>query len=229
MDLKKDLQNLASQSRTSQPDITKSFDQSIDDLSRSGVATRALGIGNQAPDFELPSCKGSRVRLSDRLATGPVVISFYRGAWCPFCTLEIQALGESVKTIEDLGASLLAISPQSLEAACKTAEDNGIPFDLLSDERNDVAREFGIVFHLQDEIQSIYKEFGLDLALVNGMTASTFRSPPLTSWMEMAQSGSPLSIPITRDASTHLKSSIHFVNCATQGRKVNHLSLVNGH
>ena len=168
MDLKKDLQNLASQSRTSQPDITKSFDQSIDDLSRSGVATRALGIGNQAPDFELPSCKGSRVRLSDRLATGPVVISFYRGAWCPFCTLEIQALGESVKAIEDLGASLLAISPQSLEAACKTAEDNGIPFDLLSDERNDVAREFGIVFHLQDEIQSIYKEFGLDLALVNG-------------------------------------------------------------
>ena len=168
MDLKKDLQNLASQSRTSQPDITKSFDQSIDDLSRSGVATRALGIGNQTPDFELPSCKGSRVRLSDRLATGPVVISFYRGAWCPFCTLEIQALGESVKAIEDLGASLLAISPQSLEAACKTAEDNGIPFDLLSDERNDVAREFGIVFHLQDEIQSIYKEFGLDLALVNG-------------------------------------------------------------
>ena len=108
------------------------------------------------------------MRLSDRLATGPVVISFYRGAWCPFCTLEIQALGESVKAIEDIGASLLAISPQSLEAACKTAEDNGIPFDLLSDERNDVAREFGIVFHLQDEIQSIYKEFGLDLALVNG-------------------------------------------------------------
>ena len=82
--------------------------------------------------MELPSCKGSRVRLSDRLATGPVVISFYRGAWCPFCTLEIQALGDSVKAIEALGASLLAISPQSREAACKTAE-------VIRDPKSDVS------------------------------------------------------------------------------------------
>lgn len=168
MDFKKDLQDLADRSRADQPDITATFDRSIADLSRSGVTNRALGIGDKAPDFELASCKGSLVRLSERCATGPVVVSCYRGAWCPFCALEMQALRESAETIEGLGASLLGISPQSIEGTCKTAEDNGITFDLLSDERNDVARKFGIVFHLQDEIQSIYKEFGLDLPLVNG-------------------------------------------------------------
>tara|TARA_Y100000590_G_scaffold187602_1_gene213861 strand:- start:262 stop:711 length:450 start_codon:yes stop_codon:yes gene_type:complete len=99
---------------------------------------------------------------------GPVVLSFYRGTWCPFCTLEMQALSESVESLEDLGASLLAISPQSHEASSKTAEDHGLTLDLLSDPGNRVARTFGIVFYLQDEIQSIYKALGLDLSLLNG-------------------------------------------------------------
>ncbi len=169
MNLTEDLRNLTEKARSDQPSrVVDAFERSITNLSRSGVSDRALEVGDRAPDFNLPSCRGQHVRLSDRIAQGPVVLSFYRGSWCPFCTLEMKALRETVSTVEDLGATVLALSPQSLEGTCKMAEEQNIPFDLLSDEGNDVARQFGIVFHLQDEIQSIYKELGIDFPLVNG-------------------------------------------------------------
>ena len=167
MKLAEDLQNIRNEFLAQQPVTAAAFDRSIGDLSRSGILDRALKVGDRSPTFDLPNCEGGRVALTERTEAGPVVINFYRGGWCPFCTREMQALQNAIRSIEDLGAHILAISPQSIDGTCRTVADNHLTFDVLSDEGNAVARQFGIVFHLQDEIQSIYSDLGLDLPVIN--------------------------------------------------------------
>jgi peroxiredoxin len=148
--------------------ITDVLEQGIEDMSRSGIAERSLKVGDQAPNFELPDTHGSPVPLQDLLASGPVVLSFFRGGWCPFCSLELDSLQRVLPSINELGASLVAVSPQTEDSSMKTAQDHGLTFNVLSDIGNAVARQFGIVYHLQDEMQAIYDEFDLELKDYNG-------------------------------------------------------------
>ncbi len=169
MSLTEQLAGFREQSRKETPQDTLAFmDRSFQDLSRSGIVDRSLKVGNRAPDFVLPNQVDKSVRLSDLLAGGPAVVSFYRGSWCPFCTFEMQALQRALPSIIELGATLVAISPQTPDHSLSTAEKNRLTYEVLSDVGNVVAREFGIVFHLQDEMQSVFREFGLDLPEYNG-------------------------------------------------------------
>lgn len=149
------------------PDRTKLFRNSIDDLSRSGILERALKVGDTSPAFELPNQSGTMVSLQACLHEGPAIVSFYRGGWCPYCNVEMQALQSALSQISDLGARILAISPQGVKQAKEMAEKHNLTFDLLSDRGNSVARAFGVVFHLQDEIQNVYDDLGLDLPVWN--------------------------------------------------------------
>ncbi len=144
------------------------MEKAIEDLSRSGILDRSLRVGDEAPDFALPNANGQTVRFSDLLGKGPVVISFYRGSWCTFCAAELDSLQASLPAINSLGASLIAVSPQTPENCECTAEDNDLTYELLSDRGNKVASAFGIVYRLQDEIQAVYKEMGLELPEYNG-------------------------------------------------------------
>jgi peroxiredoxin len=169
MNLTQELEKRKQESKASaEPRIARVLDAEIDDLSRSGIDDRALKIGDTAPDFELSKPSGELVRLSDRLPSGPAIISFYRGGWCQYCNLELIALENARSRFEDLGAYMMAISPQRPEQTTEMAEKQGLTYDLLSDPGNIVAQKFGIVFHLHDEMQSIYDEFGLDLPVWNG-------------------------------------------------------------
>ena len=169
MNLTQELEKQKQESKTSaEPRIMRVLDAEIADLSRSGIGDRALKTGDTAPDFELSKPSGELVRLSDRLRSGPVIISFYRGGWCQYCNLELTALENARSQFEDLGAYMMAISPQRPEQTAEMAEKQGLTYDLLSDPGNIVAQKFGIVFHLHDEMQSIYDEFGLDLPVWNG-------------------------------------------------------------
>lgn len=159
------------------PETIHTFERNIADLSRSGIGNRALKEGARYPTFDLPRCEGGRLTLGAILQKGPVVIGFYRGAWCPFCSVEMKAIEGAIEGIVDLEASVVAISPQSFEATCKTAEDNYLSFEVLNDEQNRVAKQFGIVFHLQNEIQSIYADLGLDLPAVNNDKSPTKADP----------------------------------------------------
>ncbi|MEA3503319.1 MAG: redoxin domain-containing protein, partial [Actinomycetota bacterium] len=99
----------ASDART--PEVTAAaMAQSLRILEESGAAGRALGVGDVAPDFTLPDAAGRAISLSGLLTTGPVAVSFYRGAWCPYCNLELRALQEAFPGIRDAGATLVAIS-----------------------------------------------------------------------------------------------------------------------
>ena len=152
---------------SAEPRVVLALDAEIDDLSRSGIDDRALKVGDTAPDFELLNQLGEPVRLTNGLRQGPMVVSFYRGGWCSYCNLEMQALQSALSQIEGLGARILSISPQRADYAMEMCKKYGIGFDLLSDVDNSVARQFGIVFHLQDEIRSVYSDLGLDLPAWN--------------------------------------------------------------
>lgn len=166
--MSKELQSLKNaEPETLSPGISEALRASIDDLSRSGIIDRALKVGESAPDFQLGNQSDQLIKLSDCLAHGATVLSFYRGGWCPYCNVEMQALQSALSQIEGLGARILAISPQNAEHAAKMAEQHGLTFDLLSDLHNTVARKFGVVFHLQDEMQSVYDDLGLDLPVWN--------------------------------------------------------------
>lgn len=137
-------------------------------LSASGIAARALGAGDRAPDFALPDARGESIRLSTLLARGPVVLSFYRGGWCPYCNLELRALQRSLKEFQGLGASLVAVSPQTPDASLSTAEKNALAYPVLSDVGGTVAKAFGIAFDLTEELRPVYARFGHALPEVNG-------------------------------------------------------------
>ncbi|RMF69279.1 MAG: AhpC/TSA family protein, partial [Calditrichaeota bacterium] len=137
-------------------------------LVKSGLAERAKRAGDPAPDFSLPNTRGEQVSLNQQLQKGPVVLSFYRGAWCPYCNLELKALDNAVERIRSLGAELFAISPNTQEKSAQFAAENPFKFDLLCDVGNEVARQFGLVFQLADELRPIYEQFGIDLPAYNG-------------------------------------------------------------
>ena len=169
MSLTHELDDLRTQMRDeTPPEALSTIDRATEDLSRSGILGRSLRVGDSAPDFALPNANGRTIRLGDLLARGPVVVSFYRGTWCPFCNLEMQALQRTLPAIASLGATLAAISPQTPDNSMSAAEKNCLTYEVLSDLGNTVARKFGIVFHLQDELRAIYDEFGLDLSEYNG-------------------------------------------------------------
>ncbi len=97
-----------------------------------------------------------------------MVISFYRGAWCPYCNLELKALDDAIERIRSSGAELVAISPNTQEKSAQFASENPFKFDLLCDVGNEVARRFGLVFELAEELRPIYKQFGIDIPAHNG-------------------------------------------------------------
>lgn len=143
-----------------------------DDINRvrsSGVLDHALRVNDSAPDFSLPDAFDHEISLSMLLREGPIVISFYRGEWCPFCNLELRALQQALPEINKLGANLIAISPEKPDNGIVLTEKNKLTFPVLSDFRNAVARRFGIVFRVGDEVRDLSKNvFRNDLALRNG-------------------------------------------------------------
>ena len=141
----------------------------MDLVRTSGALDHALKINDSAPEFTLPDAFGHEVSLKTLLAKGPVVISFYRGEWCPFCNIELRALQEALPQMQELGVNLVAISPEKPEGALAATEKNKLTFTVLSDFSNKVARQFGIVFQVGDQLQDLSKNvFKNDLALRNG-------------------------------------------------------------
>ncbi|HLO50420.1 MAG TPA: redoxin domain-containing protein [Kamptonema sp.] len=129
---------------------------------------RALRIDDKAPDFVLPGTSGKQIALSEQLKKGAVILSFYFGSWCPYCSLELRAYQGLLPKIKALGASVLAISPQTLDASQKTALNNALSFDLLSDVGCQVAYDYGVVFEISDPLKLLYTELGHALPDYNG-------------------------------------------------------------
>ncbi len=140
--------------------------KAIDELENSDEG-KGLRVGEKAPNFTLPGAAGKEVQLEDVLKKGPVILTFYRGGWCPYCNMELRAYQQLMDDIKEAGANLIAISPQTPDASLSTKEKNELDYFVLSDEGNKVADEYNLVYKLPPYLVEIYKEKGLDLEKAN--------------------------------------------------------------
>lgn len=124
---------------------------------------KGMAIGDKAPDFTLPNATGNQVSLSHLLKSGPVIIKFYRGEWCPICNLDLRAIQQQLPKIEALGAALIAISPQNPDSALTAKEKNELEFDVLSDGNQEVIKAYNLQFDPGADYHS-----RRDLTLLNG-------------------------------------------------------------
>ncbi|BBE70801.1 peroxiredoxin-like family protein [Oharaeibacter diazotrophicus] len=147
------------------------------DLAASGILDGVLRPGALAPTFTLPDSEGVELSSAHLLARGPLVVTFYRGIWCPYCNIDLRELGALTREIAALGATLVAISPQSTTNGAKTRRDLGLDFPVLHDAGNAVAALFGLRFRLADELIALYQGFGVDLPKVNGEPSWTLPMP----------------------------------------------------
>ena len=152
-ELTRQLRELAA--RTPAP-IAERITAILADVTTSGVAP-GLAVGERAPNFRLPNAAGEEVELASRLATGPVVLSFYRGEWCPYCNLELRALQAALPRFQAHGASLIAISPQSPDHSLSATEKNELSFDVLSDVHQEAIRAFRVQFTVPAELQDLHR------------------------------------------------------------------------
>jgi peroxiredoxin len=141
---------------------------SFEKLHASHTGESAIVVGEIAPDFTLPDATGELINLHNKLNEGPVVLNFYRGGWCPFCNLELQALQASLPEIKALGANLIGISPETPDNSMTTAEKHQLEFDVLSDVGNKTARDYGLIFTVYEEMRPLYLKWGLDVPASNG-------------------------------------------------------------
>ena len=169
MSLQEQLEELTSKLRALVPaDRLATVDRAIEGLQHSGIASRALKQSEKAPAFVLPDGDGRLWRSEDLLRSGPLVIVFYRGRWCAYCNTQLVALQGIHKQIAAVGASLVAISPQTQKHSYMTRDMHKLRFPLLSDAGNKVARQFGLVYRLSPELQAMYESIYTKLPGYNG-------------------------------------------------------------
>lgn len=137
-------------------------------LKATGIEKTALQVGDAAPDMTLPDARGRNVSLRSLWQPGPLVLIFYRGAWCPYCNLELRAWQQRLVELGALGASLAAVSPQTPDNSLSTAQKNELEFAVLSDSSLNVSRAFGLAFALSPELVELYSRVGNDLPTLNG-------------------------------------------------------------
>jgi len=119
-----------------------------------------IKVGDRLPSFTLPSATGSPVSSTELLAKSPLLITFYRGGWCPFCNLALHALQQKLDDIRAAGVELVAITPELPDSSLSTKEKNDLKFTVLSDQGNKYARQLGIVWKQLDEMGPLFKQFG---------------------------------------------------------------------
>jgi peroxiredoxin len=135
---------------------------------QNGLARTALKAGDRAPEIVLNNASGKTVDVAALLKRGPVIVTFYRGGWCPFCNLELRAFEKLLPEIKAAGAALVAISPEKPDDTLTTAEKNALSFEVLSDVGQKVGRAFGLVYVFTEELKRAYDGFGLDVPAKNG-------------------------------------------------------------
>lgn len=153
------------------------YDALVRQLIESSAVANALKPGDVFPDFQLASADGRFVRRADVLAQGPAVFAFYRGAWCPYCSAELNALAEAAPAIRATGAALAAITPEAGGIPLRTKIDRNLDFEILCDLDNVLALECGLVFPVPDDLRTVYLERGIDLERTYGNDAWMLPTP----------------------------------------------------
>lgn len=145
-------------------DTTKKiYKEGFDAVKNSGVLETAKKVGDEAPNFSLKNAIGEPVDLKSYLNKGPVVLTWYRGGWCPYCNITLHSLQEELPNFKAQGANLIALSPELPDESISTSEKHSLEFEVLSDVGNEVGKKYGVVYTLTDDVANIYnKKFDLN-------------------------------------------------------------------
>ena len=143
------------------------YEEGIQDVINKGLVASAVQPGDAFVDFTLSNATGAPITASELLKNGPLVLTWYRGGWCPYCNLTLRALQQVLPEIKALGANLVALTPELPDNSLKTSEKHALEFEVLTDQDNQVAKEYGLVFKLTPETAEYYKA-AFDLKVYNG-------------------------------------------------------------
>lgn len=152
-------------------------ERAIGELFATGMEERILPVGAQAPDFALPDTTGRMQKSRDLLALGPLIVTFFRGRWCPYCMTELETWRDLYGQIRSAGAFLVAISPQTQRQSDFTAQQHGLPFPLLQDAGSALAARFGLVYTVPEYHQRYLRSILVNLPFLNGESSWTLPIP----------------------------------------------------
>lgn len=167
MSLKEEIKKLKDIAREKTPDeIKQIFSRAIKELQETGKV-KGIKAGGRAPNFTLKDTLGNDIELYEKLKNGPVVLTFYRGVWCPYCNLQLRAYEDIFPQIQAEGAELLAISPQKQEKSISVAEKNNLTFKLLTDVDGETSEKYNILFEVPTYLREVYEQMGINLSEYN--------------------------------------------------------------
>lgn len=188
MTLNEELAGLCARIRAALPgEDVRVLDDTLEELRMLQLAEQGLQAGEPFPDFALPDSEGRTVTSGELLDRGPLVVAFYRGAWCPYCDAMLRAFEAARPAIEAAGASLVAISADRPEEQARARAEKGLGFPLLADVGGNLARLCGVHFELNDAHIAFYRRLGIDLPACH---AETGWELPLPATYVVGQDGS---------------------------------------
>ena len=152
------------------------MDKAEQDL-RKKMPNPGLKVNQNAPDFKLKNAFGKDVRLSELLKKGPVILSFYRGAWCPYCNLQLHTLHKSLSVFKQYGAQLVLVTPQKPDKSREQLKKDNYAFEVLSDLDSRVMKQYKLYYELSPDLVSVYKKLGLNLEDFNGQGRNVLPVP----------------------------------------------------
>ena len=170
------------------PEVSALIEQGAGQISALPIAEKALNVGDRAPDYGLKNYDGELRQLQDYLAKGPLVLTFYRGLWCPYCNLQLASYNQHLEEIRKLGADLVAIAAEGPEgfdvvqasempAEAKATLVSAPDFDVLHDEHAALAKAFGLTFSLPQAHRDLLAGMKVDVERATGDGSYTFADP----------------------------------------------------
>ena len=166
-------------------EVRAAYDAMMTDLGRTDFLSHALRVGGAFPDFLLPDAEGRLVSRNDLLAHGPAVVSFFRGTWCPYCAVTLDALQEDLPRIEAQGATLVAVTPETGGLALEMKRRHQAGFTVLADVDQGLAMACGVVFRVPEAYRRLLESRDIDLAKRQG-NAAWFLPVPATFVLDRA-------------------------------------------
>ena len=163
--------------RLVQPERLAISERSVEELFSTEIEEKILPVGAEAPSCALKDATGKIIRSADLLAVGPLIIKFFRGRWCSYCSTELEVWRDLYGRVREHGAVMVAISPQTERQNDFMANQHGLPFPLLSDPGNKIAAQFGLVYNVSAEMQQYYRSILVNLPFINGDASWTLPLP----------------------------------------------------
>jgi len=171
------LQALADDVRALSPDFAAVVEEMVSRLNRAGAGKEAPKPGDEMPEFALPDQAGRLRTLSELLEKGPLVITFHRGHWCPYCRINARALAMIEGEVSARGAALVAITPEIERFSIELMKDANASFPVLSDIDNEYALLLNLAFYVGDEKRRYMKAAGWDIGPFQGSESWTLPIP----------------------------------------------------